>query len=303
MVYSKDLSLKVSKITIPLGILSGSDIANTNLRITTDEYIIPAASSMFVDRHEDVQRAPGSEKIDSVEYETWATKGEVSFAEVDDSSQESQVIVDEYVPSNTQQCASCSTNSDKSEKIGKLVNDRTLPPEYNEDIETQLPVLMCKDEDSVSVEANGVACIDEEFSVLKQVTAIFSGSDWQQCNEIEYDDEGNIISDGRCIDIENVELVLNGIFQETNAGYKKIVDKQTYPGNNYNCEMSITFPAWIEIDGKGIYKVSAKMNVPYECWRMSQEFDDIEEDETPTNAGIKSFLKYIEALDREAVKF
>jgi hypothetical protein len=303
VVYSKDLSLKVSKITIPLGILSGSDIPNTNLRITTDEYMIPAASSLFVDKHEDVRRSPDTEKVKYTEYDTWATKSNVSFTELGESSQESQVVVDEYVPSSTQECASCSTNSDRSEKIGKLVNDRTTVPQYEKDIETKLPVLMCKDENSISVEADGVACIDEEFSVLKQITAIFSGSDWQQCNEIEYDDEGNIISDGRCIDIENVVLNLDGIFQNTNQAYENIVNRQISPYSEYNCEMSITFPAWIEIDGKGIYKVSAKMNVPYECWRMSQEFDDTEGDETPTDAGLKAFMKYIESLNRDSVKF
>jgi hypothetical protein len=45
------------------------------------------------------------------------------------------------------------------------------------------------------------------------------------------------------------------------------------------------------------------MNVPYECWRMSQEFDDTEGDETPTDAGLKAFMKYIESLNRDSVKF
>lgn len=302
VVYSKDLSLKISKITVPLGVLSGTGIGNTNISLTRDSYILPAASSMFVDRHEDIGRAPGSEKVSVVEYETWATKGELSFSELEERSQESEVVVDEYIPSNTTNCASCSTNSDKSEKIGKLVNDRTLSPGHSGNIEAKIPVLMCKDEDSISVNPTGVGCIDEEFSILKRVTAIFSGSDWQQCNEVEYDDEGNIISDGKCIDIENVVLDLSGIFENTNTAYKKIVDTQMAPNNSYDCEMSITFPAWVEIDGKGIYKISAKMNVPYECWRKSQEFDDIKS-ETPKGIVMKAFLKYIEELKRDSVKF
>jgi hypothetical protein len=302
VVYSKDLSLKVSKITIPLGILSGTGLPNTNIKISKDSYILPAASSLFVDRHEDVNRAPGTEKVETVEYDTWATKGEISFSELDEPSQESQVVVDEYVPSNTEECSTCSTNSDNSEKIGDLVNNRTLPPGHSEDVESKVTLLMCKDEDSISVNPKGVACVDEEFSILKQVTAIFSGSDWEKCNKVEYDDEGNLISDGRCIDIENVVLDLSGIFENSNTAYKKIVDTQMYPNSGYNCEMSVTFPAWVEIDGKGIYKISAKMNVPYECWRKSQEFDDTDS-ETPTDRGLKAFIKYVEELNRESIKF
>lgn len=302
VVYSKDLSLKVSKITIPLGILSGTDIPDSNIKLSKDSYILPGASSMFVDRHEDVGRAPTSAKITAVEYDTWATKGQVSFSELDEPSQEAKIVVDEYVPSNTQDCATCSTNSDKSEKIAEVVNNRTLPPGHSKNIEAKLPVLMCKGEDSISVDPKGVGCIDEDFSILKQVTAIFSGSDWQQCNEIEYDDEGNMISDGRCIDIENVELDLSGIFQNTNATYKKIVDVQMYPNSGYNCEQSVTFPAWVEIDGKGIYKITAKMNVPYECFRKGQEFDDTES-ETPSSRVIEAFIRYIEELKRDSIKF
>jgi hypothetical protein len=302
LVYSKDLSLKVSKITMPLGVLSGTDIPSTNIILTEDQYIIPAASSLFVDRHEDVSRPPGTEKVSVVEYDTWATKGEISFSELGEPSQEANVVVDEYVETNTEECATCSTNSDKSEKIGQLVRDRSLPPGHSDDITAKVPVLMCKNEDTISVDPDGIACVDEEFSILKQVTAVFSGSDWQQCNEIEYDSQGNIISDGRCIDIEDVQLDLSGIFQNTNSAYEKIVGKHMYPGNQYDCELSVSFPAWVEIDGKGIYKVSAKMNVPYECWRKSQEFDDTES-ETPPDIGIKSFIKYIETLDRDIVKF
>jgi hypothetical protein len=255
-----------------------------------------------VDKHEDVSRPPGTEKVSVVEYDTWATEGKISFSELDEPSQESDIVVDEYVETNTEECATCSTNSDKSEKIGELVRDRNLPPGHSADISAKVPVLMCKSEDSIDVDPDGTACIDEEFSILKQVTAIFSGSDWQKCNEIEYDDEGNIISDGRCIDIEKVQLDLSGIFQNTNSAYEKIVGKHMYPGNKYDCELSVSFPAWVEIDGKGIYKVSAKMNVPYECWRKSQEFDDTDS-ETPPDIGIKSFIKYIETLDRDTVKF
>lgn len=302
VVYSKDLSLKISKITIPLGVLSGTDMGSSNIKITNEAFILPAASSLFVDRHEDVGRLPGSSKVEVVEYDTWATMGQVSFSELEEPSQESQVVVDEYVPSNTQECATCSTNSDKSEKIGELVNNRTLPPGHSSDVETDIAVLMCKDEDSISVSPTGVACIDEEFSILKRVTAIFSGSDWEQCNELEYDEEGNLISDGRCIDIENVVLDLSGIFENTNRGYKKFVDNNMYPDREYNCELAITFPAWVEIDGKGIYKISAKINVPYECWRKNQEFDDTNS-ETPSDRGLKAFIEYIEGLDRDFIKF
>jgi hypothetical protein len=302
VVYSKDLSLKISKITIPLGVLSGTDIGSTNISIDNDNYILPAASSMFTDKHEDVVRAPTTAKVDSVEYETWATVGQVSFSELDEPSQESEVVVDEYVPSNTEECATCSTNPDKSEKIGEVVNNRTLPPGHSENIEANLPVLMCKDENSISVTPQGVGCIDEGYSILKRVTAVFSGSDWEQCNAIEYDEEGNIISDGRCIDIENVELDLSGIFQNTNTAYKKVVDAQMYPGSGYNCELSLSFPAWVEIDGKGIYEVSAKINVPYECWRKSQEFDDTDS-ETPSDRGLKAFIEYIEDLNRDSINF
>jgi hypothetical protein len=301
-VYSKDLSLKVSKVTIPLGILSGTDINSTNLSLKNDSYILPASSSMFTDTHEDVGRAPSRPKVEAVEYDIWATKGEVSFSELEEPSQESNVVVEEYVPSNTEECATCSTNPDKSEKIGKLVNDRTLPPGHSEDVEAYLPVLMCKDEDSISVTPKGVACIDEGYSVLKRVTAIFSGSDWEQCNQPQYDEEGNLISDGKCINIEDVILDLSGIFENTNAAYKKIVDSQMNPDSGYNCEMSLSFPAWVEIDGRGIYKVSAKINVPYECWRKSQEFDDTNS-ETPSDLGLKAFIKYIESLGRDSVNF
>jgi len=302
VVYSKDLSLKVSKITIPLGILSGTDIFNTNLSLTNDSYILPSASALFTNRHEDVGRPPTTPKVEVVEYDTWATKGQVSFSELEEPSQESNVVVEEYVPSNTQECATCSTNSDKSEQIGGLVNDRTLPPGHSSNIEAYLPVLMCKDEDSISVTPRGVGCIDEGYSILKRVTAIFSGSDWQQCNEVQYDEEGNIVLDGRCIDIENVVLDLSGIFENTNVAYKKIVDSQMNPDSGYNCELSLTFPAWIEIDGKGIYKVSAKINVPYECWRKNQEFDDTDS-ETPSDRGLKAFIEYIEGLSRDSVNF
>lgn len=303
VVYSKDLSLKISKITIPLNILSGSDIPSTNIEITKgNKYILPSASSMFVDAHENVGRIPGEEKVSVVEYETWATTGEVLFSEVEESSQKSQVVVDEYVLSNTKECAICSTNSDKSEKIGGLVNSRSLSPGHSNDIESKVPILMCKDEDSIEVDAKGVGCIDEEFSILKRVTAIFSGSDWEKCNEVEYDEEGNIISDGRCIDIENVVLDLSGIFENTNMAYEKIVDDHTAPGSEYTCEMAVTFPAWVEIDGKGIYKISAKINVPYECWRKNQEFDDTDS-ETPSSVKITEFVRYLEGLNMGAIKF
>jgi hypothetical protein len=287
---------------MPLGILSGTDIPTTNIQLKEDQYILPAASSLFVNRHEDVARPPDTQKVSAVEYETWATKGEISFSESEEPSQESQVVVDEYTQSNTEECATCSTNSDKSEKIGKLVRDRNLPPGHSADISTEVPLLLCKDEDSISVDPDGIACIDEEFSILKQVTAIFSGSDWEQCNKVEYDEEGNLISDGRCIDIEDVQLDLSGIFENTNSAYERIVDNHMSPGSGYDCELSVSFPAWIEIDGKGIYKISAKMNVPYECWRKSQEFDDTES-ETPPDIGIKAFIKYIETLSRDLVKF
>jgi hypothetical protein len=161
---------------------------------------------------------------------------------------------------------------------------------------------MCKDEDSISVTPQGVGCIDEGYSILKRVTAVFSGSDWEQCNKVEYDEEGNIISDGRCIDIEDVELDLSGIFENTNNAYKKIVDTQMYPNSGYNCELALSFPAWVEIDGRGIYKVSAKINVPYECWRKNQEFDDTAS-ETPSDRGLKAFIEYIEDLNRDSINF
>jgi hypothetical protein len=161
---------------------------------------------------------------------------------------------------------------------------------------------MCKDEDSISVDPTGFACLDEEYSILKRVTAIFSASAWEQCNEVEYDNEGNIISDGRCIDIEDVQLDLSGIFENTNTAYSRIIDNHKSPESEYDCELAISFPAWIEIDGKGIYKISAKMNVPYECWRKSQEFDDINS-ETPSGIGVKTFIEYIEGLNRESINF
>lgn len=302
LVYSKDLSLKISKITIPIQILSGTDIPNTNITIKEDEYILPGASSLFVDRHEDVGRFPGRDRLEVVEYETWATVGELSFSELGEPSQRSELIVDEYVETKTPDCASCSTNSDRSEQIGELVNNRTLFPGHSISIESKVPVLMCKDEDSIYVDAKRVACIDEQFSFLKRVTAIFSSARWEQCNKVEYDEEGNLISDGRCIDMESVVLDLSGIFSNTNAGYKKIVDKQLYPASGYDCEMSLTFPAWVEVDGKGIYRISAKMNVPYECWRKSQEFDDTDK-KTPSRRSIEALIEYIEILNRDVSKF
>jgi hypothetical protein len=303
-VYSKEnLSIKISKITMPVGFLSGSDIPNTNITITKDSYILPSASSMLVDRHEDVGRYPGKEKVPTVVNATWAT--DTSVIVEDDTRQNANTVVDTYVPSNTTACATCSTNSDKSEKIGKIVYERTLSPGHttSEENENQI-VLMCKNDTSVPIDAKGFTCIDEEYSILKKVSsAAIKVADWLQCSKVEYDDEGNLISDGKCYDTEDIVLDLSGIFENTTNAYKKAVDSNLYPGNDYNGERSIIFPAWIEIDGKGIYKISAKMNVSQlEYWRKTQEFDDVES-ETPSSASFQAYWKYIEGLNRNTVKF
>ena len=303
VIYSDDLQLVISKITIPTNLLSGSDIPNTNLILRNDDYVLPAASSMLTEHHAEVGRAPGESVDTGVVYDTWASKGSTKFAELDENSNEVEVVVDEYVPSNTQACATCSTNPDRSNTIGETVLARQSIPGHTttEEDEGQI-ILMCKDENSIKVDANGLTCIDEEYSVLKKVTAMFSVDDWYECSRIEYDEEGNQITDGKCINTEDIVLDLSSIFGNTNEAYARGVANNTYPGSDYNGELSIIFPAWVEIKGEGIFKVSAKITVPYEYYRQMNAFDDTES-ETPSRNQYNAFIKYVEGLDRPITSF
>jgi hypothetical protein len=297
---TKDTKIKISKIVFPVEILSGTDIPNTNLTFKKSEISLPSSSAIVSNRLQTVGNYPGQSNVEGALYETWGTVAEVkSEGEV---TNKVTAVFNKYIQNNTRACAECSTNSDQSEKTAEVVNDRSSIPGHSTNQELETVILMCKDENSISVDAKEISCIDEEFSIVKRITAIFSSSDWEDCNKVEYDEDGNIISTGQCIDIENVVLDLSGIFEQSNEMYGRAVSSAMYPGRNYNEEVIHTFPAWIDVDGKGIFKVSAKMNVPYEAWRMYNSYDDIES-ETPSSNALKAYLKWIEGLNRDSVSF
>lgn len=297
---TKDTSIKISKIVFPAQILSGTDIPNTNLTFKKNEISLPSSSAIMPTRLQTVGNYPGQAVVEGTVYETWGTTAEVE-AEGEVTNRVTAVF-DKYVRSNTQACATCSTNSDQSEKTAEVVNDRSSLPGHstNEGLDTL--ILMCKDENSISIDANELSCIDEEYSIIKRITAVFNTTDWEECNKVEYDEEGNLVSNGKCIDIENIVLDLSGIFEQSNETYSKAANTGIYPGRNYSSELTLTFPAWIDIDGRGIYKVSARINVPYEAWRMYNTYDDIES-ETPSSNALKSYLKWVEGLNRDSATF
>jgi hypothetical protein len=299
IVVSKNLQAKVYSISKPTTLLSGSDIPNTAPVLRKDSLMLPSADTFFSEKHFNYGKYPGQD-TPTHQAAPYASDYELKFGEADAISQKGNYIEDEYRVSNTQACASCKSDPTSSNMYAQTLRKRT---EYPNQGYTNTPTasLACATPNSISVNSLRLACIDEKVSLLTRLTSFFTDTSWIECNKVEYDEEGRLISDGRCIDTKDITLELDGIFEETNTTYKKMVHTTKSPKESveYNGEIKYVFPAKIQVDGR-IYSINASINAPAEYYRNASAVSNIPGD-TVSAQLYNAFIKFWSGQDSTGI--
>jgi len=309
----RDSSIVLSKVTIPLVLMSGSEtVKDSNRRITKETpNIYKPAGEQF---DEDIANVmlPPTKQI-STERPWIVKKAFSSFYQLffkqkaDQPSSEGKLVVHNYLQNK---CESVGNDSnvtpDKSNKISEFLIDTTRAPNEKATADTSKMVQACSGADKfIDIDKTEyTACqLNVVEKLLIKIKQQFSGGEWDACHET-VDENGNTVPpEGDCMRIEDIVIKISSAFGSdeecldgvcTNAYMLKRENLMLSPSDasKNKGKTYFTTPCMAIVEGAGEVEVKCAWDLSYLLReRKINEYDDIGSESTPSEDAYIKFLQ------------
>jgi hypothetical protein len=308
---SKNSTVELVEVSIPLELFSGSDVKDSNRKITTTTPIYKPAGEQLDPKVANVMLPPGTDIIEyknPVKDRPFSTPYTTSMAE--QVSEDGEVIVDKKIINKCEECNNPSNvNPDNSNKSSEFIYESLYKaPGEVAAIDTSKAIESCSKDDLfvhwTSPASDRKACAVSPLAVAVKLVETFSEAIWSGCNGIlKYDANGNPIppSDD-CIRPEDIVIKMTSAFGSdkdcpdgvcTNA-YMNTRNKVTLmpsESEKYSDKVYYTTDCKVVIEGKR-YTVKCAWDMSHLFKeRKFSEYDDLPDiEKTPAKEVYKDFL-------------
>lgn len=316
---SGDLVSKNTKVTlvtvyVPLELFSGSNVKDSNRKITTKTPIYKPAGEQIDEKIANTLLIPGEQINDyksSVQNKPFSSRYSLSFGQNEGTpAEEGKVVVDEKLINDCEQCRNKSNpNPDKSNKISTFMKDTLYrTPGEKEQLAESEGIEACSNEDKfIEWEStNRKACAMDKVTVAIELIKKIPSALWDECTIAKLNPATNEeFYTANCIDPEKIiikmssvfgsdEECLDGICTNSYMNTRNKIALSPEDSSKESGKVYYTTPCQVIVDGK---------TKPYtvKCaWDMSHlfkerkfsEFDDLPDiEKTPSFSAYDTFLK------------
>lgn len=312
---SRNSKIELVQVSVPLELFSGSEVKDSNRKLTSKTPIYKPAGEQFDEKLANVLLPPGQniiEKTSPAQDTPFGSPYSTAFGQkVDEKSQEGEVIVDEKIVNKCEYCNNPSNvNPDKSNKISTVLKNTTqrYPNEINT-IDSSDAIEQCSDNATFEVWENKerLACVYGVVSRIINIVKDIASAEWNECTRPDmYDSEGNLIPrSSDCIYVEDIIIMMNSPFGSdrecpdgvcTNSFMNTRNKTAMSPEDStaYSDKVYYTTECLANVEGViGPVKVRCAWDFSHLYKeRKLAEFDDVPGlEETPTKQEYTNFLK------------
>jgi hypothetical protein len=222
---SKNANITLSYVTVPLEFLSGSDVRDSNRKLTSKTPIYKPAGEQFDDRTANVLLPPGSniqEEKEWVADRPFGLKYSLLFGQKPDTSaEEGHTVVNEKIVNQCEECNNLSNvNPDKSNKIAEFMLDSQYKtPGERSKTEPTKAIEECSSEDKFHDLDTGRIqdCTIDVITVAVNLVRRISDAVWNECTgPVKRDEEGRPLPRSEnCIYVEDIIIKMASAFGST----------------------------------------------------------------------------------------
>jgi hypothetical protein len=310
---SKNAKIELVEVSVPLELLSGSNVKDSNRKLTSTTPIYKAAGEQFDEKIANVQLPPGQNIIEytsPVQDSPFATPYSTAFGQKpDQKTEEGDIVVDQKLVNACEHCNNKSNvNPDKSNKIATFLMNKTHRyPGQLEKVDAQKAIEDCGQAQFIDWPSSSrKACNYWITQALVDIIQDIADYKWNECNRPDkYDANGNLIPRSEdCIYVEDIIVVMNSPFGSdkecpdgvcTNAFMNTRNKVAMYPAaaGKYSDKVYYTTACKVRIEGivgSSTVKCAWDFSHLYKERKLS-EFDDIPKLEaTPSKDEYTKFL-------------
>lgn len=310
---SKNSTVKLIEVVMPLELFSGSDVKDSNRKITSTTPIYKPAGEQIDEKVANVMLPPGT---DIYEYKSpvkdrpFSTPYSTAFEQkADTNSEEGEVVVDKKIINKCEHCRNKSNvNPDKSNKISEFMKDSLyrVPAEKSQ-VKASDAIESCSNQDKFVewTNTNRKACALSTVTVAIELIKSISDSIWSECKgEVKYDQNGDPIPPSEdCIYPEDIIIKMTSAFGSdkdcpdgicTNAymNTRNKVAMAPVDSSGYSDKVYYTTACKVIIEGK-VYTVKCAWDMSHLYKeRKFSEYDDLPGVEsTPFKDSYTNFLQ------------
>ncbi len=309
----KNSEVALVEVVVPLELLSGSEVKDSNRKLTSTTPVYKAAGEQIDEKVSNVLLYPGQqigEYKPAVQDKSFSFDSSTAFEQKseDSSSSKGEVVVDKKIVNACEHCKNKSNvNPDKSNKISSFMLDilYRIPGEKAKVDEADV-IESCSENDRFEEWKNNkhVACVANLATIVVTLVKQISSSTWNECNGVpQYDENGNIIPPSEdCIYPENIVVKMSSVFG-SDSDCKDEVCTNAYM--NTRNKIALSPKASTTYSDKFYYTTECKVLIegkPYTvrcAWDMSHlykerklaEYDDLPNiEKTPSTDAYNEFL-------------
>lgn len=308
---SKNSTVELVEVNIPLELFSGSGVKDSNRKITTKTPIYKPAGEQIDPKVANVKLPPGTNIIEyknPVKDRPFSTPYTTSMAE--QVSEDGEVIVDKKIINNCEECNNPSNvNPDNSNKSSEFVYESLYKvPGEKATANTSKAIESCTEDDQFvdwpSPASDRKACAVSPLAVAVKLVETFTEAIWSECKGVlRYDENGNPIPPSdNCIRPEDIVIKMTSAFGSdrecldgvcTNAymNTRNKVALMPSESEKYSDKVYYTTDCKVIIEGKR-YTVKCAWDMSHLFKeRKFSEYDDLPEiEKTPAKEVYKDFL-------------
>jgi hypothetical protein len=310
---SKYANIVLQEVSIPLELFAGSDVKDSNRKITSKTPIYKPAGEQIDEKLANNLLIPGTQ---IKAYKPWVAMSPFStvystiFGNGGKTSEEGEIVVDKTIKNNCEECNNPSNvNPDKTNKIAEFMNDSIyrVPGEKGK-VQASDAIESCGNNSTFVDGANNdrkmckMAPLATTIALIK--TGITDGI-WNKCQGLATDQNGNPIPPGDdCIFIEDIVIKIGSVFGSdlecpdgvcTNKYMNTRNKTALTPADStgYSDKVYYTTDCLVTVAGRSGVKVKCAWDVSHLFKeRKVSEFDDLPEIEsTPDKSAYEQFLK------------
>ncbi len=311
---SKDAQIILIDASIPLELFAGSDVKDSNRKLTTTTPIYKPAGEQIDEKLANNYLTPGTQ-ID--EYKPWSAMSPFStiistiFGKAGKTSQEEEVVVQETIRNKCEKCNNPSNvNPDKTNKISEFLNDSTYRvPGEKDKVKASDAIESCGDDSKVTFvewpnDQRKMCRMNVPATTIALIKTGITDGIWDKCRGLARDENGNPISPGDdCIFVEDIIIKVESVFgSDTECPDGICTNKYMNTRNkaalsptdssSYSDKVYYTTSCTVALAGKPV-KVKCAWDVSHLFKeRKLSEYDDLPSIEsTPSKSAYQEYLQ------------
>ena len=218
---SKDAAIILYDVSIPLELFAGSNVKDSNRKITSTTPIYKPAGEQIDDRIANNYLIPG---VQISGYKPWKAMSPFStvystiFGSRGKTSEEGEIVVDKTIKNKCEKCNNPSNvNPDKSNKISEFMNDSIYrAPGEKDKVQASDAIESCGDNSTFVDWPNDSRKMCKMAPAATTVALIKTGITdgiWNKCKGLAVDENGiRIAPSDDCIFVEDIVIKIGSVF-------------------------------------------------------------------------------------------